>query len=42
MIRSMTREQLDMELQKGIESIEAGRVYSVDEVDMLLEKEFGI
>jgi len=35
----MTREQLDTELKKGYDSIKAGKVYSADEVDELLEKE---
>lgn len=39
---SMTREQLDAELQKGVDSIKAGNVYSADEVDEILKKEFGI
>ncbi len=39
---AMTREQLDAELQKGIDSINAGNVYSADEVDDILAKEFGI
>lgn len=41
-IDTMTREQIDAELQKGIESIKAGKVYSADEVDEMLAKEFGI
>lgn len=41
-IDTMTREQLDAELQKGIDSIKAGKVYSADEVDEMLAKEFGI
>lgn len=39
---SMTREQIDAELQKGIDSIKAGRVYTADEVEAMLKKEFGI
>ena len=39
---TMIREQLDMELKKGYASIKAGRVYSADEVDELLEKEFDL
>ena len=31
-VGAMTREQLDAELQKGIDSINAGNVYSADEV----------
>ena len=38
----MTREELDAELQKGVDSIKAGKVYSADEVDAALAKEFGI
>ena len=38
----MTREELDAELQKGVDSIKAGKVYSADEVDAVLAKEFGI
>lgn len=41
-IATMTKEQIDEELKKGVDSIKAGRVYSSDEVDELLEKEFGI
>ena len=32
-VGAMTREQLDAELQKGVDSIKAGKVYSADEVD---------
>lgn len=39
---AMTKEQLDAELQKGVDSIETGNVYSADEVDAILAKEFGI
>lgn len=41
-VGTMTREQLDAELQKGVDSIKAGKVYSVDEVDAALAKEFDI
>ena len=41
-VGEMTREQLDVELQKGVNSINAGKVYSADEVDAVLAKEFGI
>lgn len=41
-VGAMTREQLDAELQKGMDSINAGNVYSADEVDDILAKEFGI
>ncbi|MCD7763160.1 MAG: type II toxin-antitoxin system RelB/DinJ family antitoxin [Lachnospiraceae bacterium] len=41
-VGAMSREQLDAELQKGMDSINAGNVYSADEVDDILAKEFGI
>ncbi len=41
-VGAMTREQLNAELQKGMDSINAGNVYSADEVDDILAKEFGI
>ena len=41
-VGAMTREQLDAELQKGVDSIKAGKVYSADEVDAALAKEFDI
>ena len=37
-VATMTREQLDAELKKGYASIKAGKIYSADEVDKLLEK----
>ncbi len=41
-VGAMTREEFDAELQKGVDSIKAGKVYSADEVDAVLAKEFGI
>lgn len=41
-VSTMTGEQLDTELKKGYASIKAGRVYSADEVDALLAKEFDL
>lgn len=41
-VGAITREELDAELQKGVDSIKAGKVYSADEVDAVLAKEFGI
>ena len=41
-VGAMVREELDAELQKGVDSIKAGKVYSADEVDAALAKEFGI
>ena len=37
-VGAMTREELDAELQKGVDSIKAGTVYSADEVDAALAK----
>ncbi|MCD7814262.1 MAG: type II toxin-antitoxin system RelB/DinJ family antitoxin [Lachnospiraceae bacterium] len=41
-VGAMTTEQLNAELQKGMDSINAGNVYSANEVDEILAKEFGI
>lgn len=39
---SITREPLNAQLQKGMESLRSGRTYSVEEVDEELSREFGI
>ena len=39
---AIAREELDAELQKGVDSIKAGKIYSADEVDAALAKDFGI
>ena len=41
-IDELTAAQLNAELQKGIDSIRAGRLHSADEVDAILYKEYGI
>ena len=41
-IGQMIRKQLDKELAKGIESIKDGKLYSADEVDAELARDFGI
>lgn len=41
-IGSLSREELDAELSKGIASIRSGRTYSADEVDEILKQELGI
>ena len=41
-IGGMTKEQIDIELQKGMESLKTGVTYTADEVDAELAKEFGI
>lgn len=38
----MSREQLDAELMKGVESMKSGKTYTADEVDAELKREFGI
>ena len=38
----MTKEQFDAEIEKGMEDIKAGRVYSADEVEAEMKREFGI
>jgi addiction module RelB/DinJ family antitoxin len=39
-IGDLTREQLDNELMKGIDSLKYGKVYSTDEIDEEFAKEF--
>lgn len=41
-IGGMTREELDAELMKGVESAKSGKSYTVEEVDDILAAEFGI
>lgn len=41
-IGSMSREKLDTELRKGIQSLESSSTFSVDDVDAILNREFGI
>ena len=41
-IDKLTTEQLNAELQKGFDSIQAGRLHSADEVDSILRREYGI
>ncbi|MBO4496456.1 MAG: type II toxin-antitoxin system RelB/DinJ family antitoxin [Clostridiales bacterium] len=41
-IGGMSREKLDVELLKGIESLKSGKAYTADEVDAELAREFGI
>lgn len=41
-IGGMTKEQIDAELQKGFDSLKSGKVYTAEEVDAELFKEFGI
>ena len=39
---SLTREELDRELMKGMESLKAGKVHTADEVDAFFEEKYGI
>ena len=39
---SLTSKELDAALQKGLNDIEEGRVYSADEVEQMLKHEFGV
>ncbi len=41
-IGALTRKELDHELQKGLDSLKAGKKFSVAEVDEILKKEYGI
>ena len=41
-IDELTTDQLNAELQKGFDSIQAGRLHSADEVDAILHREYGI
>ena len=38
----MSREEVDTELMKGMDSLKSGRAYTADEVDAELKREFGI
>ena len=39
---SLTKEQFNAEIEKGMEDIKAGRVYSADEIEAEMKQEFGI
>lgn len=41
-IGSLSREEIDAELIKGIESLKSGKSYTADEIDAELAEEFGI
>ena len=40
--RTLTKEQFNAEIEKGMEDIKAGRVCSADEVEAEMKREFGI
>ncbi|MDD3363123.1 MAG: type II toxin-antitoxin system RelB/DinJ family antitoxin [Hespellia sp.] len=39
---SLTREQFDTEISKGISDIKDGRVYSVDSIEEEMKRDFGV
>ncbi len=39
---NLSKEQLDIELQKGIDSLKNGKGLTTDEVDEILNKDFNI
>ena len=41
-IHDLTREQMNAELQKGVQAVSEGHVYTADEVDAVLRQEYGI
>ena len=41
-IDELTEEQLNLEIQKGLQDVEDGKVYSAEEVRALLKKDLGI
>ena len=41
-IGGMSREEVDVELMKGMDSLKSGKAYTADEVDAELKSEFGI
>ena len=41
-IGGMSREELDAELARGVDSLKTGKAYSADEVDAMLAQEFGV
>lgn len=41
-IGGMTKEQIDAEIQKGLDSLHSGLTYTADEVEAQLAQEFGL
>lgn len=41
-VGGMSREQLNSELQKGLDSLKNGKVYTEEEVGAMLAEEFGV
>ena len=40
--KALTKEQFNAEIEKGMEDIKAGKVYSADEVEAEMKREFGV
>ena len=40
--RSLTKEQFDKEIEKGMSDVKAGRVYSADAIEAEMKRDFGI
>lgn len=40
--QALTKEQFNAEIEKGMEDIRAGKVYSADEVEAEMKREFGL
>ncbi|MCD8157668.1 MAG: type II toxin-antitoxin system RelB/DinJ family antitoxin [Clostridiales bacterium] len=41
-IENLTKEQFDVEISKGMDDIENGRVYSIDEVENEMQRLYGV
>ena len=39
---SLTREQFDAEMEKGMADVKAGRVYSADTIEAEMKRDFGV
>ncbi|MCD7819697.1 MAG: type II toxin-antitoxin system RelB/DinJ family antitoxin [Lachnospiraceae bacterium] len=39
---ALTKEQFDAEIEKGMTDIENGRVYSADEIEAEMQRDFGV
>lgn len=39
---SLTREQFDVEMEKGLADVKAGRVYSADDIEAEMKRDFGV
>ncbi|MBR1439393.1 MAG: type II toxin-antitoxin system RelB/DinJ family antitoxin [Synergistaceae bacterium] len=40
-LEDMTEDEIDTEIQKGIDALEAGRVYTLEEAKAIMEAEYG-